>query len=116
MQLTALLAISLAELLMPITSAAPATAGIATLQFEIDFDTYTSDTEISVPGELTFEDGGRQLMGATIADVSGAADERAVTCQAFNGQEPVGEPLTLFGEFTMFNFGEFVTITGVTCG
>jgi len=115
MQATILLT-SLAALLAPLALAAPATAGTAFLQLQIGFDTYTSDTEIAVPGELVFEDGARSLIGATIGDVSGVADERALTCQAFAGEEPVGEPLTLFGEFTVFDFGELVDVTRFTCG
>ncbi|KAJ9144209.1 hypothetical protein NKR23_g6116 [Pleurostoma richardsiae] len=91
-------------------SAAP-NAGQAILQFEIDPDTFTSDTPIAVPGTITVD---QSLIAATIATVSGVADPDDVQCQAFNGNTKVAEPFTL-EHFTTFNGGAKVLITTITC-
>lgn len=86
-------------------------SGQAILQFEIDQDTFTSDTPIAVPGTLTLN---QQLIGATIAEVTGISNTNAVSCQAFDGNKKVAEPFTL-NHFTIFNNNNLVEITEIQC-
>ncbi|KAI9688646.1 MAG: hypothetical protein M1822_001003 [Bathelium mastoideum] len=86
--------------------------GSAILQFEIDQDTFTSDTEIVVPGTLIVD---QQLIKATIASVSGIADENAVSCQALDANDyPIGVPFTLEA-FTTFDNGNLVEVGTIEC-
>lgn len=65
----------------------------AILQFEIDNDTFTSNTRIDVPGKLSFADRPRQLtvIAAGIATTRGIADPYSVRCQAFDAEgEKIG--------------------------
>lgn len=84
--------------------------GSAILQFEIDQDTFTSDTPIDVPGTITID---QNLIGATIAEVSSSSLD-GTSCQAFNGATKVGAPFTLT-TFVDFNAGQFAFVETITC-
>lgn len=86
--------------------------GSAILQFEIDEDTFTSDTEIAVPGTLNVN---LQLIGATIAEVSGIANESSVACQALDANDnPIGTPFTL-ETFVTFDNENLVEVDTIEC-
>ncbi|KAF2236832.1 hypothetical protein EV356DRAFT_497762 [Viridothelium virens] len=86
--------------------------GSAILQFEIDQDTFTSDTTIAVPGSLKLNE---QLIGATVAEVSGIANENAVKCQALSADDrPIGMPFTLETSVTLDD-GQKVEVDTIEC-
>jgi hypothetical protein len=84
----------------------------AILQFEIDPDTFTSDTEVSVPGSVTVNE---EMIQATIAEVDGSNDPNSVFCQAHdaNGNN-IGDTFTLLNT-TVFDGGNLVEISTITC-
>lgn len=84
----------------------------AILQFEIDPDTFTSDTEVSVPGTVTVNE---EMIQATIAEVDGSNDPDSVFCQAYNAYgNKIGDTFTLLNT-TVFDNGNLVEISTVTC-
>lgn len=88
----------------------PRASGSAILQFEIDQDTFTSDTPIGVPGTITLN---QNLIGATIAEVSSSSLD-GTSCQAFNGATKVGAPFTLT-TFVDFAGGNFAFVETIQC-
>lgn len=92
--------------------------GSAILQFEIDDDTFTSNTRIKVPGSLQFHDYNRPLLAisATIATTENITNPAAVRCQAFDkhGRAAVGPA---FGneELVRLAEGQRIEIGMITC-
>lgn len=99
------------QLLALLSLVSAAMAGTAILQFEIDQDTFTSNTPIEVPGSLTIN---KQLIAASVATTDGIDDPTAVSCQAFNGNVKVGEPFTTLHTTTFAN-RQLTLITSITC-
>jgi hypothetical protein len=99
------------QLLAIFSLVSAAMAGTAILQFEIDQDTFTSNTEISVPGSLTIN---KQLIAATVAETDGIADPSTVSCQAFDGTTKVGVPFNT-SQFTTFANRQLTFIESITC-
>ena len=107
--------------LTAVASAAPGTtpsrdtqaaaAAQAILQFQIDPDTFTSNTPINIPGSINLN---KSLISATIATTEGVKNPNAVACQAFSSGKKVGEPFTL-NHMTFFNNGAKVLISSITC-
>ncbi|KLU89458.1 hypothetical protein MAPG_08429 [Magnaporthiopsis poae ATCC 64411] len=93
--------------------------GIAILQFEIDNDTFTSDTKIEVPGSLRFRDYERPLLAiaATVATTENIPDPAAIRCQAYGkyGWMPIGpawgsEELVRLAEGRRVEIGRIICI------
>lgn len=86
--------------------------GSAILQFEIDQDTFTSDTKIAIPSTLEIN---QRLIGATIASVSGVANEDAVSCQALDANDnTIGDPFNL-ATFVDFDNGNLIEVDSIEC-
>lgn len=87
-------------------------AGFVILDLEIGQDTFTSDTEVAVPGSITLD---QELISAFIAEVDGISDASSVSCQAYDADgNKIGAPFTA-SVTTTFDNGNLVEISTVTC-
>jgi len=91
--------------------AAPASPGTATLQLEIAPDTFTSDTVVTLGAVFEID---IMVISATIASVSGVANQDAVTCVGIDQSTQIGQPFSLLNT-TVFNNGNLQEITQFDC-
>ena len=90
---------------------APASPGTATLQLEIAPDTFTSDTVVTLGTVFEID---IMVISATIASVSGVANQDAVTCVGIDQSTQIGQPFSLLNT-TVFNNGNLQEITQFDC-
>ncbi|KAL8380831.1 hypothetical protein RB595_005226 [Gaeumannomyces hyphopodioides] len=114
---------ALAALFATLAAAAPTPVesrqakGTAILQFEIDNDTFTSNTKINVPGTLQFNNAQRPLrvIAATVATTQNIANPAAVRCQAFDKQGKAVGPKFGNDKLVKLAGGKKVEVGKITC-
>lgn len=91
--------------------AAPAAPGTATVQLEIAPDTFTSNTVVTIGAVFEID---IMVISATIASVSGVANQNDVTCVGVDQSTQIGQPFSLLNT-TIFKNGNLQEITQLDC-
>jgi len=85
--------------------------GTATLQFEIQPDTFTSDTYITIGTVIDFDSTPLEVLSISIATTTDVANPAAITCEALDQS-------TVVGTFTVNQdavFSSLQTVTSISC-
>ena len=85
--------------------------GTATLQFEIEPDTFTSDTDITIGTVIDFDATPLKVLSISIATTTDVANPAAIACEALDQS-------TVVGMFTVNQdavFSSLQTITSISC-
>jgi hypothetical protein len=83
----------------------------ATLQLEVAPDTFISDIVVTLGTVFEID---IMVISATIASVSGVANQDAVTCVGIDQSTQIGQPFSLLNT-TVFNNGNLQEITQFDC-